>query len=208
MCPHLIDPGATPAEARRSQILAAGLTCFARRGFHQTTMQDIAQAASISVGLIYRYFESKEQVIATLVSDHLEDLQRKLADARQAPSLRAGLEKVLWCEHDADVSAPFVVDLFAEAGRNDQVHALVSQVHDVLIAGVTDLIATSPERAHLAAGLEPQHAAEMVFHAIHGRLFDEVLGRGSSSSGEILSSRVETLRRLWSLLFPSLSESG
>src|SRR3989304_6177982 len=47
-------------EARRSQILDAAWTCFARKGYHQATMQDICQESGLSPGAIYRYFESKE----------------------------------------------------------------------------------------------------------------------------------------------------
>ena len=195
-------------EHRRAQILDAAMICFARRGFHQTTMQDVSQAAGISVGLIYRYFESKEQVIATMVSGHLADLQRKLEAGRQARTLFDALESVLWCDRDADVAASFVVDLFAESGRNPHVRALVLQVHEALVTGVSGLIAASPEAAHLAPGLSAQHAAEMVFHAIHGQLFDEILHGDVRSADAIKGNRVETLRRLRLLLFPtSLAEA-
>jgi AcrR family transcriptional regulator len=46
-------------EARRQQILDAALACFSRRGFHQSTMQDICQEAELSPGAVYRYFRSK-----------------------------------------------------------------------------------------------------------------------------------------------------
>ena len=53
-------------EARRNQILDAAWSCFAKRGFHQTTMQDIATDAGISAGAIYRYYASKEAVLAAI----------------------------------------------------------------------------------------------------------------------------------------------
>ena len=51
-------------EARRQQILDASSACFGRQGFHQTTMQDICQKAGLSPGAVYRYFSSKEEIIA------------------------------------------------------------------------------------------------------------------------------------------------
>ena len=51
-------------EARRQQILDAASACFARQGFHQTTMQDICRKAELSPGAVYRYFASKEDIIA------------------------------------------------------------------------------------------------------------------------------------------------
>ena len=42
--------------ARRRQILDAAARCFARDGFHRTSMQDIVRESGISAGLVYRYF--------------------------------------------------------------------------------------------------------------------------------------------------------
>lgn len=51
------------AELRRKQILEASLRLFDEKGFKDTSIQDIADAAGISKGLIYRYFRSKEEVL-------------------------------------------------------------------------------------------------------------------------------------------------
>ena len=46
--------------ARRDQIVAAALACFARTGYHATTMADVAAQAGVSKGTPYLYFDSKE----------------------------------------------------------------------------------------------------------------------------------------------------
>ncbi len=56
-------------EARRRQILDAASACFARQGFHQTTMQDICREADLSPGAVYRYFAGKEEIIAASCED-------------------------------------------------------------------------------------------------------------------------------------------
>ena len=50
--------------ARRRQIIRAALVCLSLQGFHRTTMQDIVQESGLSVGAFYRYFESKEAIVA------------------------------------------------------------------------------------------------------------------------------------------------
>lgn len=206
MTPKSLDP-ATSTD-RRHQIVEAAMACFARRGFHQTTMHDISEAAGISVGLIYRYFEGKDQVIATMGELHLADLSRKIEEASGTASLAAALEHVLWCDKDADVAPGFVVDLFAEAGRNPHVRRLVAQVHHAVILGVTDLIARSPEASRLAPGITPADAAQIVFQAIHGRLFDEIVHSGTRTEPEIRAARSETLRRITALLFPVVPDAS
>jgi AcrR family transcriptional regulator len=49
---------------RREQILQAALVCFASKGFHRTTMQDICTEAGLSAGAVYHYFAGKEEIIA------------------------------------------------------------------------------------------------------------------------------------------------
>lgn len=51
---------------RRSQIVGAALTCFARTGYHATTMADVAAEAGVSKGTPYVYFPSKEVLYRTL----------------------------------------------------------------------------------------------------------------------------------------------
>src|SRR5262245_26717585 len=52
--------------ARREQIIAAGLSCFARSGYHATTMADVAAQAGVSKGTPYLYFASKEELFLAL----------------------------------------------------------------------------------------------------------------------------------------------
>ena len=54
-------------ETRRSQILAAALDLFVEKGFAGTKIADIADAVGMSIGLLFHYFESKEQPYEELV---------------------------------------------------------------------------------------------------------------------------------------------
>jgi TetR/AcrR family transcriptional regulator, fatty acid metabolism regulator protein len=56
---------APPAEKRR-QILDAAVRVFARQGFHATRVSDIADEAGVAYGLVYHYFNSKEEVLNEL----------------------------------------------------------------------------------------------------------------------------------------------
>src|SRR5919198_624335 len=133
---------------RRSQILDAALVCFAKRGFHQTSMHDISAEAGISVGLIYRYFENKEAVISAMADRHKKEISEVLQRAKQAPTLLESLEILFTahcCEEATRVVSAFVVDLYAEASRNPHVADLVRDVLQTAMAGVRDLIARAPE---------------------------------------------------------------
>ena len=55
--------------ARRDQIIAAAAECFARSGYHVTTMADIAEAAGVSKGTPYLYFPGKEALFIALYEE-------------------------------------------------------------------------------------------------------------------------------------------
>src|SRR6266851_6449324 len=68
-------------ERRRQQILDAAVDCFATRGFHATSMQDIFKAAGLSAGAVYRYFPSKAALIRDIAAGVLADTLTLLDDA-------------------------------------------------------------------------------------------------------------------------------
>ena len=63
-----------PAEERRAQILQAALQCFASKGFHTATMDDLVRASGLSKGSLYWHFESKEQVFLALFDAFAESV--------------------------------------------------------------------------------------------------------------------------------------
>ncbi|MGI5177335.1 TetR/AcrR family transcriptional regulator [Dactylosporangium sp. CA-152071] len=66
--------------ARRRQILDAAAACFAREGFHRTSVQDIVRESGVSAGLVYRYFTSKDDMIAAIVTERHEQRERRLRE--------------------------------------------------------------------------------------------------------------------------------
>jgi AcrR family transcriptional regulator len=69
------------SEKRRSQIVAAAVRLFSRKGYFQTTIEDIAREANVSKGLIYLYFKDKNDVLFFTLRFVLERIER------QAPAL-------------------------------------------------------------------------------------------------------------------------
>ncbi len=194
-----IDPGVD----RRTQILEAALVCFAKRGFHQTSMHDISAEAGISVGLIYRYFENKEAVISAMADRHKNEIQEMLERARQAPTLLESLEILFTahcCENEPRLVSAFVVDLYAEASRNPHVADLVRDVLTTAMDGVADLIERAPESQKALHGLTPGELAELVFAVARGMLMMDVLRPQEMTAAERRTRQLEVTRRLWRLL--------
>lgn len=79
--------------ARRAEILKAAEKLFAERGFHGTTMLDLANLSEFSVGTLYNFFKTKEEVYYTLLMEKLDFFQLRLdTEVNQHP---AGLAQIL-----------------------------------------------------------------------------------------------------------------
>lgn len=75
-------------KARRDQIIQAAVACFARKGYHETTMDDVAEEARLSKGALYWYFPSKRALFHQLVEYWFGDVVQHLKDllAQDAPA--------------------------------------------------------------------------------------------------------------------------
>jgi TetR/AcrR family transcriptional regulator len=107
-------------EIRRKQILATALDLFIQKGFAGTKISDIADAVGISVGLLFHYFDSKEQLYEELV-------QRGLANSQSMMNTDHG-EPLVFFENigklilDRASNDPFTARMFVlmgQAANND-----------------------------------------------------------------------------------------
>src|SRR3954470_17170579 len=206
--PTMPQVPAEPSLDRRGQILQAAVVCFAKRGFHQTSMHDISAEAGISVGLIYRYFANKEAVIAAMADEHTTHIRELLEEARQAPSLLESLE-ILFTAHcceDPKVQSAFVVDLYSEASRNPEVAELVRGVVEMAMEGMADLIARAPETENAGHGLKPYEVAELIYAVARGMLMRDILQPADLPNEERRTRQLEVARRLWRLIFEPTPE--
>lgn len=118
---------ADPREAQQQRILGAAMTCFARSGFHKASMQDICAEAGMSAGNLYRYFRSKEAIIAAIAeadrvrnAEIFEILERTDDPVRGLCALaRAFLREM----HGREAPA-LCTEIIAEALRNPEIRAM------------------------------------------------------------------------------------
>src|SRR5262249_31083968 len=120
------------AEARRRQILDAAEACFRARGFHAATMAEIAAAAGLSVGQIYRFFENKEAGIEAITNQQMDELSDAMAEV-EARDGAAGAVRTLLAKGFAKLRQPglpaLLLEVTAEAARNPRIAAIVRE-HD------------------------------------------------------------------------------
>jgi AcrR family transcriptional regulator len=68
-------------ERRRKQITIASIKVFSERGFHPATIRDIAEAAEVSIGTIYQYFNDKEDLLYLAIVDIMDSYDAHILEA-------------------------------------------------------------------------------------------------------------------------------
>jgi len=116
-----------PNSQRQAQILDAAERSFCRSGFHRTTMQDVAAEARMSPGNLYRYFPSKDALVAGLCERDRADMGREFGDLSSGKEDFLTAFRALGRRHFDDAQtdkAKLCLEIWAEATRNSAIAAL------------------------------------------------------------------------------------
>jgi AcrR family transcriptional regulator len=129
-----VEPGAEHAAQMREQILAGAQQAFAVSGYRATSVPAIAARAGVSVGLIYRYFSSKEELFLTVCQQSSEAQLNELATllgqiADPQARLRAAIDQFVNSLTDVGWGA-IMVHAWAEADRAPRLRDLMVRVFD------------------------------------------------------------------------------
>ncbi|WP_311269632.1 helix-turn-helix domain-containing protein [Sphingobium sp. WCS2017Hpa-17] len=153
----------------RTRILAAARTLFDSHGFHQTSMAELASAAQVSVGQIYRLFKSKEDIIEALVHDDADQwcgqlgaLQARL-DAG-ALTVEETFEQLLLQTIDEKDEA-LAFDILAESFRNNEVADTVGEMCQRFRAYLRDFACAANDKL---SGEALDAAEEMLLACLFG----------------------------------------
>src|SRR5215510_12620567 len=163
-------------QARRRRIQEAARTVFTERGYAGASIELIARAAQLSVGAIYLYFRSKEDLYVSLIEDTLTVFDVEMAQVREQIEVPRRLREtwsilVRWAEKDAE--GPRILRLLAQP-------AIRPQLSDEVVAAVSAGIARIQD-----------HMGACVADGIHAGLYRQVNAR-------------EMAELAWSVLLGSL----
>lgn len=163
-------------QARRRRIQEAARTVFTERGYAGASIELIARAAQLSVGAIYLYFRSKEDLYVSLIEDALTVFDVEMGHVRERAEVQNRLREtwsilVSWASTHAE--GPRILRLLAQP-------AIRPQLSDEVVSAVSTGIA----RIH-------DHLGACVADGIHAGLYRQVNAR-------------EIADLAWSLLLGSL----
>jgi TetR/AcrR family transcriptional repressor of uid operon len=159
------------AEMRRREILDAAQLCFERRGFHASSMSEICAEASMSPGSVYRYFPSKESIIAAMAENKRRAATLAFETVRSADNFLVALSQL--CESFAEAyanpsHAAFSAELIAETVRNPKFAEVAREAESRIRAEVCDLLRAGQKMGHVDNTLDAEEAAAVLMAAADG----------------------------------------
>lgn len=169
------------SETRREQILEAALKVFDHQGLYETRMSDIAEEAGLSKGALYWYFDSKEELIITLldkmVAGHLETLDMLLhaeGSVEERLLTFASSDAVMLELQGLPLALSY--EVYAWALRHDKSRTFIKRYFDEAHKILTEFVRQGMERGELRAGDPKDSALQLIalneglqeLHALYG----------------------------------------
>jgi AcrR family transcriptional regulator len=142
--------------ARREHILDAAERCFARAGFHRTTMHDICREAGVSPGALYVYFNSKEALIAGIAERDRADFAERLAALAAAPDFLQALKELgeHYFVHEPAYRRQMCIEIGLESTRNPRVGEIFREVDAFIGSSFEKLFQRMKDEGRIAPDLD------------------------------------------------------
>ena len=161
-------------EARRQEIMDAAIACFARKGFHQTTVDDICEEAGLSPGAIYRYFSSKDDIIVATVQESVARSAHFFRALAEEEDIFQVLEHMLE-EHflrleqpGRDIYYKVRVQLWAEAAQNPKVKERLQVIRQEAVTQYAAAIKKGQKSGYINPNLDAQAVSVAIMASLDG----------------------------------------
>ncbi len=155
---------------RREEILAAAKRCFSHSGFHGTSMQQICAEAQMSPGSLYRYFPSKEAIIAGIAEQDRADVAEKFQAIVEAPEFFPALAAAArhYIVEESTEEICLHAEIKAESRRNPEIAKIYAGVEQEVKAGMLNVLRAAVARGDISPELDLEIAATMLMALVDG----------------------------------------
>jgi AcrR family transcriptional regulator len=164
----------------RDEILKAAINLFATRGFHETSMAEVARAAGVSKALIFWHFKSKEELFVAVLGKLLEPYVIDFAEEAGVLDEKAQLLKLiesylLFVRENASSIRFLVAQILHDERTKDSLSNQVLALYEGYQTLVTDLIGRAQTKGMCICHFPPRAAAAFLLATLNGLLFGHML---------------------------------
>jgi TetR/AcrR family fatty acid metabolism transcriptional regulator len=160
--------GETAVDKRRL-ILDAAVRVFARQGFHTCRVSDVADEAGVAYGLVYHYFDSKDQILDTLFLERWDILLRAIqeVDAQEIPAREKLYAITAFIvdsyRHDPDLMKVIIVEVTRAANTFGRTH--LANIREAYV-GIAAIVERAQREGTFRADITPDFAALAFYGAV------------------------------------------
>ena len=187
-------------EQRRTQILDAAVACFARKGYYETTMDDIVREANLSKGTLYWHFKSKLDLFRSLTELWFAEIMesvRQQADPEANSAAR--LRMIVDAAKNSAASKPELVrallEFYTLALRDAELKKWLREAYVSDSKMMRDLIEEGIARGEFRA-VDPAAVARLTMAALDGALLHRELFEEESAGSPTLDEVADTILAL------------
>jgi AcrR family transcriptional regulator len=187
-------PEKLPKAERRQQILAAARDVFARRGYHQSTIDDIVAEAGVARGTFYLYFEDKRAIFSDLIDRFAQQLTMAIVRIDPDDAARTVSEQVH--ENIRRILAACLSErtmtkmLFTDAmGVDPAFDRKIQSFYDAVVQLLTESLKDGQTLGIVADG-EPRVLAYLTIGALKELLYQAVTLGLAEESAEVLTQQI------------------
>jgi AcrR family transcriptional regulator len=160
-----------PAEERREQILQAAFSCFADKGYHAATMDDLVRASGLSKGSLYWHFRSKEEVFLALFDSYASVLYGEWDAAAES-----GADALEVLRRECEIAVEILSDdrlgllAWAEFLNHPKARQRMSEIYRTARVKLGAIVERGRAEGSIRAGPPPEEVASALVGVIEGLL--------------------------------------
>jgi TetR/AcrR family transcriptional regulator, fatty acid metabolism regulator protein len=163
---------------RRRQLLEAAVKVFAKKGFHAARVGDIAEEAGVAYGLVYHYFDSKEELLETIFRTTWTEMLARVREVEAAgvPASEAVRQVTALLLRTWRRDPDLVRVLVREVTRNQHVQREIEEIAAAM-AALEGIVRRGQESGEFRPELDARLAAAVFYGALEEVLTGWVLGQ-------------------------------
>jgi len=190
----------TQSQDSRDEILKAAIQLFANRGFHETSMSEVAREAKVSKALIFWHFKTKEELFLAVLNKLLEPYVIDFAEESEKLDAREQIRKLIggyvnFVRENASSVSFFLRRFMNGEEMPDAFTEQIRRLYDLYQALLTDRIRLAQETGLCPHTYQPDVMANFVLAALNGLLINLLF------TSQMPSDLDSSLAMLYGLLF-------
>ncbi len=192
------------SDFRRQQILMAALECFVDKGYTETTIREIAKQMNASTGVIYNYFNGKEEILEKLQEWSVDNNRRIFSQMGQKKTSREAIKEFFRNNFECGPvdelkkSARGNFNLWSEALKRENIREMFNSLYKYIEENMIRFVKEGVEKKEISTDLDPKAMAGFLLALIFGLQMQIALIDGLDASAYIEGIKKLLFANVWS----------